>query len=211
MPKATKIKSKLSAPVFDTYGKVQAQITLPYEIFGQKPNLKLLSQAYRVYFTNQSTHKAHTKTRGEVRGGGAKPWRQKGTGKARAGSIRSPLWVGGGVVFGPKYRDVKLKLPQKIKRQALIHALSQKGKMNAVRIIANVEKIEPKTKILANLLAKLGLKNKTLLVVSGKNQNVNLASRNICDLSVDIVRNLNAFKVLENTNLIFSREAIREL
>src|SRR6266480_4918476 len=98
----------IAAPIFDIEGKSLGQLSLPKEVFGQKPNKNLLAQALRVYFNNLSTHNAFTKTRAEVRGGGRKPWRQKGTGNARAGSIRSPLWVGGGITFGPRPRKVTL-------------------------------------------------------------------------------------------------------
>src|SRR3990167_9833345 len=106
--KTTTTVSKLSVPLFNIDGESQGNIVLPKEIFGQKPNKNLLAQTMRIYLSNQTAHWVSTKTRREVRGGGAKPHRQKGTGKARAGSIRSPLWVGGGVAHAPKYRKVKL-------------------------------------------------------------------------------------------------------
>src|SRR5579872_1121165 len=101
----------LTVQAFDMSGKSTGTVTLPKEVFGQKPNKNLLSQAIRVYSNNQTPTTANTKTRGEVRGGGIKPWKQKGTGRARAGSRRSPLWVGGGTTFGPRTKDVKLQLP----------------------------------------------------------------------------------------------------
>src|SRR3972149_6476025 len=113
----------LSVNVFALSGKDAGLDRLPKEVFGQTPNKDLLAQAIRVYQYNVHPKTAHTKTRGEVRGGGAKPWRQKGTGRARAGSTRSPLWVGGGTVFGPRFKIANSKLPQKIKHKALIHAL----------------------------------------------------------------------------------------
>jgi len=121
-PKTVKSKSAgggLSVPAFDINGRSIGKIALPREIFGQKPNEKLLAQAIRIYSVNQSVHAGSTKTRSETRGGGRKPWRQKGTGRARAGSIRSPLWVGGGVAHGPKFRKVTLTLPKKMKKKAL--------------------------------------------------------------------------------------------
>lgn len=198
----------ISAKVFDMQGKSIGTVALPKEIFGQKPNKNLLAQAIRVYFANSIPSTAHTKTRGEVRGGGVKPWRQKGTGRARAGSIRSPLWVGGGITFGPRAIKVKLELPQKMKHKALLYALSQKAKAGDIKVIQNIEKIEPKTKKVANLLSKLEADKKTLLVISEKSQNVTLATRNIQNISVETPSNLNAYTVIKNNNLLISKESL---
>lgn len=198
----------LSAKIFDLKGKNIGTAPLPKEIFGQKPNKNLLSQALRVYLANSKLHTAHTKTRAEVRGGGTKPWRQKGTGRARAGSIRSPLWVGGGITFGPRARDAKLSLPKKMKRKALVYALSTKAKSQDIKVIANIEKIEPKTKIIASLLKNLDIPKNSLFIVSEKNQNLKLATRNIPNVSVETHSNLNAHVVLKNNNLLLSREAL---
>ncbi len=204
--------AKLSAEVFDTTGRRQGTIVLAKEVFGQKPNEKLLSQAIRVYFNNQSTHAAHTKTRSEVRGGGAKPHRQKGTGRARAGSIRSPLWVGGGVALGPRRNSLKLSLPKKMKRRALHVALSSKLQSGNIKVISNIDKIPAKTKILSSLLNKLQVKGNTLLVITqGQSlaaEKVKLASRNIPQVSLCEPSNLNAFEVIKNQDLLFSKEAI---
>jgi large subunit ribosomal protein L4 len=201
----------ISAPVFDITGKSQGHLNLPKEIFGQKPNKQLLSQAIRVYFANQSTHNASTKTRAKVRGGGAKPWRQKGTGRARAGSSRSPLWVGGGVTFGPQPRKVVLNFPQKMKKKALISALSSQHEDGAIKIISNFEKIEPKTKIAFNLFKKLSVTGKTLVILDDQKNNVRLAVRNMPDTDIELSANLNAFKVLGHRNLIFSKGAIEKM
>lgn len=198
----------LTVSVFDLQGKSVDKITLPKEIFGQTPNKNLLHQAIHIYRANTIANTAHTKTRGEIRGGGTKPWKQKGTGRARAGSIRSPLWVGGGITFGPRANDVKLSLPTKMKRSALISALSAKRESGAVKVIKNIEKLEPKTKIVANLLSKLETKGKTLLVISQKNQNLKLATRNIKEISINTPQNLNAYEILKNRNLILSTESI---
>lgn len=200
--------NSLTVKVFDIGGKSVGTLTLVKEIFGLKPNLKLLAQANRVYQANLIPHTAHTKTRGEVAGGGAKPWRQKGTGKARAGSIRSPLWKGGGTTFGPRYRDTRLDLPKKQKRLALIHALSTKAGDGQIKVITKLESIKPKTKIVVNLLNKLGVNERALIVISQKNQNVILATRNIPIVTCDLAANLNALKVLKNSTLLFSKEAI---
>jgi len=200
----------LSASVYDINGRAQGTVTLPKEFFGQKPNEKLLAQAVRVYFANQSSHKASTKTRSEVRGGGAKPWRQKGTGRARAGSKRSPLWVGGGIVFGPRPRNVQLVLPKKMKKKALICALSSQSLSGHIKIISNFDKLKPKTKLAQNLLNKLNATEKTLVVLENPKQNVRLALRNIPNVVVDLAINLNAYKVLTAKNLLISKGAIEK-
>lgn len=206
--KKTATTTRLTARIYDLQGKPTGTVSLPKEVFGQKPNEKLLAQAVRVYQASLTPHTAHTKTRGEVAGGGAKPWRQKGTGRARAGSRRSPLWVGGGTTFGPRYRKTLLDLPKKQKRLALIHALSTKAGDGQIKVITKLESIKPKTKVIANLLNKLAIKNKTLVVISQKNQNVTLATRNIPTLETDLVSNLNAYKVLKNRQLLISKEAL---
>lgn len=198
----------LTARVFDVQGKSAGTVALPKEIFGQKPNPRLLSQAIKVYQANISPHSAHTKTRGEVRGGGAKPWRQKGTGRARAGSRRSPLWVGGGTTFGPRFREAKLTLPKKMRHIALIYALSDKAQEGGIKIITGIEKISPKTKIIATLLRKLETPQNVLLVISQKNSNINLATRNIPGITTDLVNDLNAYKILKNRQLLISKEAL---
>jgi len=203
--------TKLSTDVYDTNGKKQGSLNLPKEFFGQKVNKSLLKQALHIYFENQSKHTASVKTRGQKRGGGAKPWRQKGTGRARAGSNRSPLWVGGGTTHGPKYRNIQLNLPKKMKHQALISALSSKASSNSIKVISNIEKIDPKTKIIANLLKKIGAKGTNLIVVSEKNPNVKLATNNLQKTSVDTAINLNALGIIKNKNIFFSKEAIEKL
>ncbi len=200
--------SSLTVIVFDLQGKSVSKTTLPKEIFGQTPNKNLLHQAIHIYQANAITNTAHTKTRGEIRGGGTKPWKQKGTGRARAGSIRSPLWVGGGITFGPRANSVKLSLPTKMKHSALISALSAKRESGGIKVIKNIEKVPAKTKIVANLLSKLETKGKTLLVISGKNQNLKLATRNIKEISINTPQNLNAYEILKNRNLILSAESI---
>lgn len=206
--KRTRVGGSLMVKVFDINGKTTGSVSLPQNIFGQIPNKNLLAQAVRVYIANSIPKTAHTKTRGEVRGGGAKPWRQKGTGRARAGSKRSPLWVGGGITFGPRSKDVKLVLPQKMKHKALIHALSQKAKSGNIKVISNIEKIPAKTKPVASLLKNLEVKKSALLVVSQKNQNLKLATRNISNLSVNTPQNLNAYEILKINELLLSKEAI---
>ena len=215
-PKRTIVKTKtavsgLTVPVFDIKGKPAGTITLPKEVFGQKINQKLIAQAIRVYQTNSSTHKAQTKTRGEVHGGGAKPWRQKGTGRARSGSSRSPIWVGGGKVFGPRFRDVKLTMPQKMKHSALLSALSAKAKMREIKVISGLEKSQPKTKSVTGLISTIGLHGSTLFVVPSKNENLKLATRNLQKVSLEVVPSLNAFTIIAYKNILLSSEALEKI
>lgn len=201
----------LTVKVYDINGKVTGSTTLPKEIFGQKPNKNLLAQAMHIYFTNTTAHYGSTKTRSETRGGGKKPWKQKGTGNARAGSRRSPLWVGGAVALGPKPRKTTLALPKKMKKKALVSALSTKANEGGIGVISNFESIKPKTKIVANILDKIGVKGATLLVTSAKSDNIKLASRNISNVTVDEVRNLNPYLVLKSRTVLFSKEALSKI
>ena len=206
--KAQGESSRLLAPVFDIAGRRLGQVTLPKETFGGKINEELMAQAVRVYFANRHPKMASAKTRSEVRGGGRKPHRQKGTGRARAGSIRSPLWVGGGITFGPKPNDKKLKLSKKMKKRALVAALSQKAKVGEILVVSNLEKLAPKTKMAVGLLKKLKVDGKTLLVLEQNKANIKLAMRNIPDVNVDLAASLNAYEVLSHKNLMFEKTAI---
>ncbi|KKR78050.1 MAG: 50S ribosomal protein L4 [Candidatus Curtissbacteria bacterium GW2011_GWA1_40_9] len=208
----SKLKSTgLFVKVYDISAKAAGTIKLPQKLFGVKVNKKLLAQALHVYFTNNTTHIAHTKTRAEVRGGGRKPWRQKGTGNARAGSKRSPLWVGGGITFGPRTRKITLDLPKKMKRAALVSALSYQAQQGNITVISNFEKIQPKTKILADLLKKIEARKPILIVTKENSKNVNLASRNIQNTRVETPANLNAQIVWNNQNILISKEALVNL
>ena len=200
--------SRLSAPVFDITGHRLGQVTLPKETFGGKINEELMAQAVRIYFANRHPKMAFAKTRSEVKGGGRKPWRQKGTGRARAGSTRSPLWVGGGITFGPKPNDKKLKLSKKMKKRALVSALSQKAKLGEILVVSNLEKLAPKTKMAVSLLQKLKVGESTLLVLEQNKKNIKLAMRNIPDVNVDLADSLNAYEVLSHKNLMFEKLAI---
>lgn len=201
----------LTIDVVDLQGKKTGTVVLPKEVFGLSSNKQLVAQAIRVYFANSNQRKADTKTRGEVRGGGAKPWRQKGTGRARAGSSRSPLWVGGGITFGPRALHSTLTLPKKMKAKALKYALSDKVLTGKIVAISNLEKVEPKTKIIANLLTKLNTKGSILFVTAAKSENLKLASRNIQNVSVNAANQLNAYDVIKNKTILFSKEAITSL
>src|SRR3989344_116488 len=151
--------TKLSTDVYDTNGKKQGSLNLPKEFFGQKVNKSLLKQALHIYFENQSKHTASVKTRGQKRGGGAKPWRQKGTGRARAGSNRSPLWVGGGTTHGPKYRNIQLNLPKKIGAKGTNLIVVSEKNPNVKLATNNLQKTSVDTAINLNALGIIKKKN----------------------------------------------------
>lgn len=213
-PTAEKNQPKLTAEVFDLEGKILEKISLPEEIFAAKINKVLIAQAVRVYLANQRQGTASTKTRGEVEGSTRKIYRQKGTGRARHGSIRAPIFVHGGIVGGPKPRDYSLHLPQKMKRRALFSALTDKLNNRGIKILKGLEKIEPKTKNFVNLIDKLGLthkKKKILVITASENENLKRASRNVEGVSITAAKRLNTHDVLNNRELLFMKEAIEEL
>lgn len=206
--------SKLTAEVFDLEGKVVEKMPLPEEIFGVKINKVLIAQAVRVYRANQRLGTASTKTRGEVQGSSRKIYRQKGTGRARHGSIRAPIFVHGGVVFGPRPHDYGLHLSQKMKRAALFSALTSKFSSGEIKILQGIEKIEPKTKMFLSVIGKLGLNNKKkkiLVIAPSGIENLKRAGRNIEGVTLTVAQKLNAYDILNNRQLLFMKEAVEEL
>lgn len=205
-------KSSLTIDVYGLDGKVTGQVALPEEIFGEKVNKTLLAQAVRVYLANKRQGNASTKTRGEVDGSTRKIYRQKGTGRARHGSVRAPIFVKGGVVFGPKPRDFGLELPKKMRRKALFSALSAKLRDGEVKVLAGLESMEPKTKQFVAAMKSLELNEKKLLLVMKEDlQAVKRASRNVQGVSSTAVKRLNAYDVLNNKHLVVMKEAIEEM
>jgi large subunit ribosomal protein L4 len=199
--------SKFTRTVFDLAGSEVGTVELPEEVFGAKINEPLLLQALRVYQANQHLGLSSSKGRGEVRGGGRKPWKQKGTGRARQGSIRSPQWRGGGVVHGPVSRDVSLDLPTKMKRAALRSALATK--LADVLVVDSFKIKEPKTKIVSDGLKKLNLTGqKLLLVLTDSSSEVVRASRNIKKLNLTKVQDLNAWQVIYSGKLVLSKDSL---
>lgn len=202
--------SKLSVPVYSFIGKTSGTMLLPKEIFGIKVNNALLAQALRVYMTNQKTLPGSTKTRGEVVGSTAKIYRQKGTGRARHGAITAPIFVGGGIVFGPKPRKVRLNLSQNMRKQALISALSAKQKDAKVLGVSGLEKASGKTKEFVSFLTKVESKS-VLIVTNGKMDNVLRGARNIPGIAVLPANQLNAYEVLKYRKLLIAHEALEVL
>lgn len=199
--------SKFTRTVFDLTGTEVGTVELPKEVFGAEINEPLLLQALRVYQANQHQGLSSTKTRGEVRGGGRKPWKQKGTGRARAGSIRAPHWRGGGVVHGPLNRDVSLDLPAKMKKAALISALA--SKLEDIVIVDSFKTVAPKTKQVAEGLKKLNLAGQRLLLVLGEaSPEVVRASRNIAKVRSTKVQDLNAWQVVSSGKLVLTKDSL---
>ena len=181
------------------------------EFFDGKVNKAVLYQAVRMYQANQRQGTADTKTRANVRGGGRKPWRQKGTGRARVGSIRSPLWKGGGTVFGPHPRDYSYVLPQKIRNEALKSSLISKHNDKNLVIVENVTVEKPKTKEFKKILADLKIDQRVLFVLDKIDNNVKMASNNLKGVSLKRAEDINAFDVLNVNKLVVTKPALAVL
>ena len=197
--------------VYNQKGEEVGTALLPKEIFGVEVNPDLVHQVVVSQMASRRQRIAHTKERGEVRGGGRKPWVQKGTGRARAGSIRSPLWKGGGVTFGPRKEKVfKKKIPKKMKRKALLMVLSGKAKNNFLVLLDKLKIEKPKTKQISEILNKLPSKQKsTLIVLPEVNRNLILAARNLPKVETIETRNLNTLDLLSFKYLIMPKDSIK--
>jgi large subunit ribosomal protein L4 len=207
-------ENTLSLNKFSKDGKAAGQVEVSTEVFGIEPNIHVLHQAVRRELANGRAGTACTKTRGEVRGGGKKPWKQKGTGRARAGSIRSPLWVGGGVTFGPKPRDYSFNLPRKVRVLAIRSSLSAaQGKFRVVEDFSFLN--SPKTKEVTQLLKNLGLANQKVLILAdykaAENQHLLLAARNLEDVKLRLPHNLSVRELLDADAVIASASAVQEI
>ena len=200
--------------VYNLEGKVVDKIELDKDVFDGKVNKAVLYQTVCMYLANKRKGTASTKTRGEVSGGGRKPWRQKGTGRSRHGSIRSPLWRGGGAVFGPHPRSYHYTLPHKIKIKALKSALNARLKENNLMVVDEITLDKPKTKEMLNVLSKLDLykpkaKNlKLLILVDKPDLNLKKATKNIKFLELGLAKDINALEVLGADKIIFTQKAI---
>lgn len=190
--------------------KSVGKVELPDDIFGVKVNKELLHEVVHNHLANKRQGNAATKTKGLVSGGGKKPYKQKGTGRARAGSNRSPLWRGGGTIFGPQPRDYSYRLPKKAKWLALSSALAAKFADNEVVIIDDLSLNEPKTKAVKSMLKGLGLDN-VLIVVPEKNGNLELAARNIPRVNIARVSELNVYSILAHKKILILKDAVERL
>lgn len=199
--------------VYNQNGEVTGNITLPKEIFDVKFNADLVHQIAVSLSANERQISAHAKTRGEIRGGGKKPWRQKGTGRARHGSIRSPLWKGGGVTHGPrKDRIFEKDVPKKMRRKALFMILSEKAKNHQLVVLNKIELEKGKTKEMVKSLKNLPCNSQaTLIALPNYDKKVFLAARNIKKTSIEDARNLNVLQLLNHKYLLLTKESIKTI
>ena len=198
--------------VYNWEGKEVESVELLPEVFGVKAKIGLLHEVVRGMTANDRQVLVHTKTKGEVSGGGKKPWKQKGPGRARHGSIRSPIWRGGGVTFGPrKDRNFKVKINKKTKKLAFLMALSEKVKDGALLLLENFNLETPKTKLVSSLLKKLPVKGKKVLLVFPKRQdveNMGLAARNIPNINQADLGSLNLMDLLKNDTILTVKDTV---
>ena len=199
--------------ILSTDGQQVGQISLDDKVFGVEPNIHVMHMAVRRQLNNARQGSACAKTRAEVSGGGRKPWKQKGTGRARAGSNRSPLFEGGGVIFGPKPRDYSFSMPQKARRLALRSALSARVE-NTVLVKDFSQITEPKTKLMVEAMKSLKIEGKILIVADTKaaeNAHLELAARNIPSLKVILPSNLNVKDLLDADSVVITEAAVNEI
>jgi large subunit ribosomal protein L4 len=199
-----------SVAVKNIKGENVGKIDLADSIFGVEVNKHAVHMAVVQYLANQRQGTKSTKTRSEVRGGGAKPWRQKGTGRARQGSTNSPQWTGGGVVFAPKPRDFSIKLNKKMKRLALKSVLTDKVKNDKLIVLDSLELKEIKTKTFTGIVKDLDL-TKALFVMDGSNENVVLSARNIPGIKTAGVNTINVYDILYHDSLVITKDAIAKM
>ena len=197
--------------VYDIKGKKVSDIELADSVFGIEPNENIVHSVLVNYLANQRQGTQSTKTRAEVSGGGKKPWRQKGTGRARQGSIRAPQWIKGGIALGPKPRSYKYRVNKKEKRLAIKSILSSKVLEKELTVVDKLEVKEIKTKTMAKALADLKVSGKTLIVLPENNKNVLMSSRNIEGVKTITANNINVFDLLKYTNLILSVDTVKKL
>lgn len=202
----------MSVAVIKSDGSQGEMVDLPAALFGREPNEAVVHSYIVAYLANQRQGTAKTKTRKEVNGGGIKPWRQKGTGRARAGTIRSPLWPGGGTVFGPSPRSYETRLPKKQRRLALLSVLSDKARNDRVKVLADLNLADGKTKNFAALLGRLGLAEKKVLILDeGQNADLQRASRNIPAVKVSRARLANVYDVLDADMLVITVAGLKDM
>ena len=201
----------MRVPIMDTEGKKVGEVDLVEELFGIEPNTYAVHQVVRMQRAAARAGTASTKTRSAVRGGGCKPWRQKGTGRARAGSSRSPLWKGGGTVFGPSPRDYSFRVPRKVKRLAFSSALSAAARDERVLVVEDFELERPSTRTGKEILQNLELVGRVMVVVSEDDENVEKSFRNLALAETFLPRELNVYDILRFDRLLFLRGALDSL
>ena len=197
--------------VLDMNGKKVSTIELSDAVFGMTPNEKVMHAAVVNFLANQRQGTQSTKTRSEVSGGGKKPWRQKGTGRARQGSIRSPQWTHGGIALGPKPRDYSYRLNKKVKRLAIVSALSAKAQAGEMVVIDKIEAAEYKTKTVAAMLKAVDASKKALIVTPAVDEKLVKSAANLAGVSTTVVGQINTYAVLNGGKLVISADAAKKL
>ena len=197
--------------VYDIKGKKVSDIELAENVFGIEPNENIVHAVLVNYLANQRQGTQSTKTRAEVSGGGKKPWRQKGTGRARQGSIRAPQWIKGGIALGPKPRSYKYAVNKKERQLAIKSILSSKVLEKELTVVDKLEVKEVKTKTMVKALADMKVEGKTLIVLPEKNNEVYMSSRNIEGVKTILLNNINVFDLLKYTNLVLPVDTVKKL
>lgn len=197
--------------LYDITGSQVGDIELSDDIFGVEVNTHVMYEAVKNYLANQRQGTQSAKLRGEVRGGGRKPWRQKGTGRARQGSIRAPQWKGGGVVFAPKPRDYSYKIPKKVKRLALKSALTSKVQDQEMIVVDRIVLEQPKTKEMVKVLNNLKASKKTLIVLPERDEAVLRAAANIEGVKTAYVNTINVYDILNCDSFIITKDAVNKV
>ena len=195
-------------PIYNINGQSVGKMELDKKIFNGEVNKAVLYQIVKMHEANLRHGNASTKTRSDVSGGGKKPWKQKGTGRARAGTIRSPLWRGGGIVFGPHPRDYSYSLPKAVKRLALISSLNSKLNDKELIVVDDIKISKPKTKEIVAALRNLKAEERPLLVLDEKDEAIVRASRNIPQLILRDYRTLNAYDIIRQHKLVLTQKAL---
>ena len=197
--------------VYNIEGKKVSEVELKEEIFGIEPNEAIVHSVLVNFLANQRQGTQSTKTRSEVRGGGRKPWRQKGTGRARQGSIRAPQWIKGGIALGPKPRSYKYRVNKKERQLAIKSVLSSKILENNIVVVDKVELKEIKTKNMVKALDSLKITGKTLILLSEKNENVQKSARNIEGVKTSLVNTINVYDLLKYNKLVMTLDTVKKL
>ena len=197
--------------VYNMQGKKVSDVELSEAVFGIEPNENIVHSALVNYLANQRQGTQSTKTRAEVRGGGRKPWRQKGTGRARQGSIRAPQWIKGGIALGPKPRSYKYTVNKKERRLAIKSLLSSKVLENELTVVDTFAFDTIKTKQMVNALTNLKVEGKTLILLADKNENVQKSARNIEGVKTTLVNTINVYDLLKYKNLVITLDTVKKL
>ena len=197
--------------VYNMQGKKVSDVELNESVFGIEPNENIVHSVLVNYLANQRQGTQSTKTRAEVRGGGRKPWRQKGTGRARQGSIRAPQWIKGGIALGPKPRSYSYRINKKEKQLAIKSLLSAKVLDNELTVVDKLEVKEPKTSVMVKALTDLKVEGKTLIILADRNENVLLSSRNIEGVKTIELNTINVFDLLNCNKLVLPLDTVKKL